>query len=137
MKECKNNDLLGKWKTEKFSVGQFFGFWQISLNDSLKIPGTCLSDEFNLNVLNDSLFTYRNKPGKTVFGKYERKNDTLKLRKGNEKFAWIDFKIDSVNFNHIYLCRDKPSLIYFIEKDTIAFYTGRKIKITLLKEKTN
>ena len=112
----------------------FFGYMQIPLSDSLKLPAEYLSDEFYINFMTDTTYKYENKFGKVINGRYERKNDSLKLKEQKESYDWINFKIDSLSIDRLCLSRDEYTVRYFIDSDTITIRTGSRIKIILHKE---
>jgi len=125
------NKLFGTWKTERFQVGSVSGFCQTPLQDSMMVNAEYLCNNFLLKLRKDSSYIYTNCLGKSLIGKYNCKDDFLKLKIRN--YDWLTFVVDSLSDSILYLNRKEYARFFYIDHDTINQHTGNHVTIVLRK----
>lgn len=126
-----NNKVLGHWEIINFKINHVHAHICIPFTDTINIYHR-IKTNFTLDIKEDSSFILTNINGPKEIGKYKYTDSSLTLINENIQLC---FRIDSINNNRLSLY-SKNVLFYTDTNDSIHYYTGKSINLTLKKNGT-
>ncbi len=128
-----NKKVIEKWHTSSCIYDNFHANICIHISDTADNLKYRLCPHFGINLNNtDSTFVIYDQFGQIKKGDFIMNDSCLSLTLNNENYKWIDFNIDSLNENHIFLSRGQI-LLYNRFEDSVEFFTSDLAEISLAR----